>query len=140
MQLLTDPLVIVCDEPTTGLDSFNAGAVVKTLKQLAEPLENGSVGSEHGKNGNNGKNGNGSYGTELQMLSKQGIPKAVICSIHQPTSEIFRYFTHIILMHNGRCAFQGTTGEAADHFTRLDAVGNNFPRIHRTTLSSFQSP
>lgn len=44
--------------------------------------------------------------------------KAVMCSIHQPTSDIYELFTHIILMDAGRVVYQGTTEEAKDFFTR----------------------
>lgn len=107
--MLTDPLILVCDEPTTGLDSFNARTVIKTLKDLAEPHATElSVVNE-----------NGFDAIELQMMSQRKTPKAIICSIHQPTSDIFQCFSHIILMHNGRCVFQGTSQEASDHFARF---------------------
>ncbi|CAH8630319.1 unnamed protein product [Dicrocoelium dendriticum] len=35
MELITDPPVLFLDEPTTGLDAFMAGQVIKTLKNLA---------------------------------------------------------------------------------------------------------
>lgn len=35
MELITDPPVLFLDEPTTGLDAFMAGQVMKTLKNLA---------------------------------------------------------------------------------------------------------
>ncbi|TPP64886.1 Placenta-specific ATP-binding cassette transporter [Fasciola gigantica] len=35
MELITDPSVLFLDEPTTGLDAFMAGQVVKTLKTLS---------------------------------------------------------------------------------------------------------
>ncbi|ODM98292.1 Protein white [Orchesella cincta] len=34
-EVLTDPQLLICDEPTTGLDSFMAANLVKTLKSLA---------------------------------------------------------------------------------------------------------
>lgn len=109
-------MIVVCDEPTTGLDSFSARAVIKTLKQLAQPRESDYPSSENGNNGN---------GSALKMLPTAKPPKAIICSIHQPTSDVFQCFSHILLMHNGRCAFQGTTQEAADHFSRLHFAGDN---------------
>lgn len=45
--------------------------------------------------------------------------KAVLCSIHQPTSDIFELFTHIILMDAGRIVYQGRTEEAIEFFTRF---------------------
>lgn len=35
VQLLTEPQILFCDEPTTGLDSYSANNVVNLLKQLA---------------------------------------------------------------------------------------------------------
>jgi ATP-binding cassette, subfamily G (WHITE), eye pigment precursor transporter len=34
-ELLTQPAILFCDEPTTGLDSFNAQKIVETLQELA---------------------------------------------------------------------------------------------------------
>ena len=34
-QILTDPPLLFCDEPTTGLDSYNAERIVSTLKEMA---------------------------------------------------------------------------------------------------------
>ncbi|XP_049811851.1 protein scarlet-like [Schistocerca nitens] len=83
IELLTDPPILLCDEPTTGLDSYNAQIMIQKLKSLAA----------------------------------RG--KIVICSVHQPSSEVFRFFDHLILLAEGRVAFQGTLSEAAEFFKRL---------------------
>lgn len=85
MQILTDPCIIFCDEPTTGLDSFSALSVVQTLRNFAHS-------------------------------------KLVICSIHQPTSEVFQYFTHIILMRSGAVAFQGGLRQVVQAFARSGRI------------------
>lgn len=33
--MLPDPPILLCDEPTTGLDSFSASQVVSLLRQFA---------------------------------------------------------------------------------------------------------
>lgn len=98
-KLLTNPPIIFCDEPTTGLDSFNARKVVEALKYLSSRSTD-------------------EISSKSKMLDKMS-PKAVICSIHQPTSDIFQCFSEIILMHAGRCVFQGKTEDAFDFFSRF---------------------
>lgn len=46
--------------------------------------------------------------------------KAIVCSIHQPTSDIFELFTHIVLMDAGRIIYQGSSADAMLFFTRLN--------------------
>lgn len=56
LKVLTDPPLLFCDEPTTGLDAYMAQSVVTVLQNLA----------------NSGK--------------------TVICTIHQPASEVYAMF------------------------------------------------
>ena len=42
--------------------------------------------------------------------------KAVICTIHQPASEVFEKFDHIYLLSAGRVAFSGTITEGLSFF------------------------
>ncbi|KAL3270059.1 hypothetical protein HHI36_009117 [Cryptolaemus montrouzieri] len=84
-ELLMNPSLLFCDEPTTGLDSFMALNVMQTLK------------------------------TEAMS------GRTVICTVHQPSSELFGLFDKICLMAEGRTAFLGTAEEADKFFTKLNA-------------------
>lgn len=114
-KLLTNPPIIFCDEPTTGLDSFNAQKVVEALKYLSS--RSSDVSSDE-SNATNGHENRIEISSKSKMLDKMS-PKAVICSIHQPTSDIFQCFSEIILMHAGRCVFQGKTEDAFEFFSRF---------------------
>ncbi|XP_069363366.1 protein brown-like isoform X3 [Maniola hyperantus] len=82
--LLSSPQILICDEPTTGLDSYNATLVIGVLKQLA------SSG------------------------------KTVICSVHQPSSDLFKEFTSIALMSDGRLVFHGSQEDCKKLFKRFN--------------------
>lgn len=110
--MLTNPPIIFCDEPTTGLDSFNARKVIEALKYLSS-TNNATTLSDPTESG---------YGMELMSSTDSSIhmpAKAIICSIHQPTSEIFQCFSHIVLMYSGRCVFSGSSEEAIAHFSKF---------------------
>jgi hypothetical protein len=81
VELLTDPPLLLCDEPTTGLDSYSASTVVEKLHHLA----------------------------------CRG--KAVLCSIHQPTSDMLSCFHKLILLAGGRVVFHGTLAQAYTFFS-----------------------
>lgn len=90
MQLLTDPPLLFCDEPTTGLDSYSAQKIVKIMNTMAA----------------------------------RG--KTILCTIHQPSSEIFNMFNQVILLADGRIAFIGSTADAIqffDKYMRFISVG-----------------
>jgi ABC-type multidrug transport system ATPase subunit len=80
--LLTDPPLLFCDEPTTGLDSFSAQKLVEKMKEMAH----------------------------------QG--RTVVCTIHQPSSEVFDLFNQLILIADGRIAFIGNTKSALEFFSK----------------------
>ena len=50
----------------------------------------------------------------MKNLASQG--KTVICTIHQPSSEVFAMFDRILLMAEGRTAFLGPINEALPFF------------------------
>jgi len=45
----------------------------------------------------------------LKEMASQG--RTIICSIHQPSSQLFQMLDHILLLANGRVAFIGERGE-----------------------------
>ncbi|KAJ8914463.1 hypothetical protein NQ315_011404 [Exocentrus adspersus] len=79
-ELLTDPPILFCDEPTTGLDSYSAHTIVTIMNQMA------CCGN------------------------------TILCTIHQPTSDIFAMFTQLILMAEGMIIYMGSTAGALDFF------------------------
>lgn len=75
-ELLSNPSILFCDEPTTGLDSFMAESVVQVLSNLA----------------------------------KSG--RTVICTIHQPSSQLYLMFDRVMFMAGGKTAFLGSPRDA----------------------------
>lgn len=80
-ELLTQPAILFCDEPTTGLDSYNAQKLVQTLQDLAQTRNT-----------------------------------AILCTIHQPSSELFAMFDQVLLLAEGRIAFFGHPEDAIEFF------------------------
>ncbi|XP_050697915.1 protein scarlet-like [Eriocheir sinensis] len=87
-EIINDPQLLFCDEPTTGLDSYNAEVIVKILQDMAA----------------------------------RG--KTVLCTIHQPSSEIFTMFNRLLLLAEGRLAFMGSSVRAL-HF--WESLGHKCP-------------
>lgn len=101
-----------------GLDSYNARTVIGALKYLSnsnktmdDTLNSFTIGT----------------GTETTTheSNEKKLAKAILCTIHQPTSEIFQCFSHIILLYQGRCVFQGQPQDAIVYFSKL---GFDLPR------------
>ncbi|XP_028165955.1 protein white-like, partial [Ostrinia furnacalis] len=82
--LLSSPQILICDEPTTGLDSYNAALVVETLKRLSL------------------------------------CGKVVICSVHQPSTDLFKEFNSILLMADGKLLFHGSQEDCSELFRSIN--------------------
>jgi len=61
----------------------------------------------------------------LQHLSSSGM--TVICTIHQPSSEIFATFSHIMLLSNGILPFLGTVKQSVAFF---ESIGRPVPMYY----------
>ncbi|XP_028178626.1 protein scarlet isoform X1 [Ostrinia furnacalis] len=93
-ELLTDPGLLFCDEPTTGLDSSSAQKLMSLLRASAA----------------------------------QG--KTVICTIHQPSSELMALFDRLVLLAEGRVAFAGNASGALSFF---ESLGYHCPLTYNPT-------
>lgn len=56
----------------------------------------------------------------MRKLATQG--KTIICTIHQPSSEVFDKFDRLVLMAEGRLAYIGDLKEAAGFFNRYIVI------------------
>ncbi|CAG2106966.1 unnamed protein product [Medioppia subpectinata] len=50
----------------------------------------------------------------LKAMACEG--RTIVCTIHQPSSQVFALFDHLLLMTDGRVAFMGTNGEVKNFF------------------------
>lgn len=55
--------------------------------------------------------------TSLQRLAASG--RTIMCTIHQPSSEVYAMFDSILLMAEGRVAYMGSTADAIPYFSGL---------------------
>jgi ABC-type multidrug transport system ATPase subunit len=54
----------------------------------------------------------------MKFLAEQG--KAIVCTIHQPSSEIFGMFDKLCLLSEGKLAYIGNIDGANHFFNKLD--------------------
>ncbi|KAL3715812.1 hypothetical protein ACJRO7_007547 [Eucalyptus globulus] len=80
LEMVTDPLILLLDEPTTGLDNALAFFVARALRSIADE------------------------------------ERIVICSIHQPSSEVFNLFDDLLLLLSGETMFLGEAKMAIEFF------------------------
>eukprot|EP00741_Cyanophora_paradoxa_P004227 tig00000789_g4105.t1 len=79
-ELVSGPSLVLADEPTTGLDSFQAERVMATMRRLAHDGH------------------------------------TVICTVHQPSSSIFRMIDDLLLLSEGEVVYHGPAKEAVAYF------------------------
>lgn len=60
----------------------------------------------------------------MRVLASQG--KTIICTIHQPSSEIFAMFDRLCLLAEGRLAYFGDSLAAISFFQRFVSQANYF--------------
>lgn len=108
-QIITDPAILCADEPTSGLDSFTAITVMESLKRLcSSTLHNYSS-----KNDSN----------ILTFPSIGRCPTTVICSIHQPRSDVFSLFDSILLLSKGgHPVYCGPRIDMYEYFEKLSYI------------------
>merc|ERR1719419_14272 len=63
----------------------------------------------------------------MQSVKNLSATRAVVCTIHQPSAEIFEVFTDVLLMQKGgRLCYFGSREEIADYFEE-----QGFPKIEK---------
>jgi ABC-type multidrug transport system ATPase subunit len=56
---------------------------------------------------------------KMKQMARQG--RTILCTIHQPSSELFDMFRQFILMADGRIAFIGNAKSALEFFRKYVA-------------------
>ncbi|XP_078378566.1 protein white-like isoform X2 [Oculina patagonica] len=57
--------------------------------------------------------------SSLQHLAANGTGHTIMCTIHQPSSEVYAMFDSILLLAEGRTAYMGSAADAITYFTSL---------------------
>lgn len=55
-----------------------------------------------------------------QMKSLTEVGRSVVCTIHQPSSDVFEMFDWVLLLSEGRLAFNGPRDQIVPYFSRLN--------------------
>ena len=118
-EIISEPSLLFVDERTTGLDSHMAESVVRQLRRLADPDDDDDDDEGNGEWEEKDKGGNASSGDSARR-SNTGQRRTVIATIHQPSSDIFRLFHRLLLLVDGRVAYQGPAAAVADYFARIE--------------------
>lgn len=90
IEILTQPLVLFLDEPTTGLDSASSFFVIQSLRNIA----------------------------------REG--RIVICSVHQPSSDVYDLFDVLFLLSGGETIYFGDSKRAINVMQKHSTKFLNF--------------
>eukprot|EP00756_Hemistasia_phaeocysticola_P016830 Hpha_TRINITY_DN15501_c3_g1::TRINITY_DN15501_c3_g1_i1::g.105526::m.105526/K05679/ABCG1; ATP-binding cassette, subfamily G (WHITE), member 1 len=131
VELITNPDILFLDEPTSGLDSYAAMRLCKVLRRVAGGYS-ASVGDDD-------------HGADAHTGPEPPRPRSVVCTIHQPSSEVFELFDDVILLGDGGLVYAGPRERMAsckggDFFT---AVGHPCPQQYNPAdfvMFCLQSP
>mmetsp|Transcript_105347 Transcript_105347/g.187284 ORF Transcript_105347/g.187284 Transcript_105347/m.187284 type:complete len:662 (-) Transcript_105347:55-2040(-) len=76
----------------------------------------------------------------LKELAIADVP--ILCTVHQPSSEIFAMFDDVVMLHAGEIAYHGPASDLAEHFNKLGfACPANFnPADHVMFLLQKEDP
>jgi ABC-type multidrug transport system ATPase subunit len=89
IQLLSNPSVICLDEPTTGMQKVNPTSGLDSFNAIC-------------------------LVEILVSLARSG--RTIVCSIHQPSAEIFNLFDSVYLLAKGQLVYGGTVCGVIDYF------------------------
>jgi len=81
IEIISLPILLYLDEPTTGLDSFTSLEVMSAVRNM----------------------------TNMNQA-------VTLCTIHQPSTELFELFDRLLLLANGRVLYFGPTSGVIDYF------------------------
>jgi ATP-binding cassette, subfamily G (WHITE), eye pigment precursor transporter len=117
-ELLSDPSIIFADEPTSG--EHLAGRARDPSLPPSQPMSRGGLGlpvrvlTAYVFAGLDSFMTRGVC-TTMRKLADAG--KIIMCVIHQPSSQTFDLFTHLLLLAKGRTVYNGPVASLKDYFS-----------------------
>jgi ABC-type multidrug transport system ATPase subunit len=78
----------------------------------------------------------------IKMLKKEAQQngKTIICTIHQPNSEIFQQFDRLILLHDGHQIYQGPVNEIGRYLSSININMPKFVNMAEFVIKMAQAP
>eukprot|EP01035_Chromulina_nebulosa_P017689 gene17689-23279_t len=82
------------------------------------------------------------YNCVSLLKSVAGYNTAVLCTIHQPSSEVFFLFDLVIFMNSGRILYQGPVNKIVSHFTKYgyECPANYNPSDYIMLINQTETP